>query len=124
MKVGIWKETAKVSFLINRKRRVVLTIIFSHDPRKNTFTLSAMGADVAALYTRVTALKALQPGLKVWISIGGWAMNDPGPSRTTFSDLAASKDAQENFFNSLVTFMRANNFDGVDIDWQVLIRFN
>lgn len=51
-------------------------------------------------------------------AIGGWAMNDPGPYRTTFSDLAKSASAQDAFFESLVTFMKANNFDGVDIDWE------
>ncbi|ELR02726.1 hypothetical protein VC83_00837 [Pseudogymnoascus destructans] len=84
----------------------------------DTFTIAPMGDDVAALYTRVTGLKAAQPGLKVWISIGGWAMNDPGPTQATFSDLAASENAQENFFNSLITFMMANGFDGVDLDWE------
>lgn len=88
----------------------------------DTFTLAPMKGDVASLYTRVTALKALQPGLKVWISVGGWAMNDPGPTQTTFSDLAASEDAQDSFSKSLIAFMRANNFDGVDLDWQVLTK--
>lgn len=45
-------------------------------------------------------------------------MNDPGPYRTAFSDLAKSTTAQEAFFESLVTFMKANNFDGVDLDWE------
>jgi chitinase len=51
-------------------------------------------------------------------AVGGWAMNDPGPYRTTFSDLAKSTSAQASFFESLVTFMKANDFDGVDIDWE------
>lgn len=84
----------------------------------DTFTIAPMEGDVSKLYTRVTGLKAAQPGLKVWISVGGWAMNDPGPTQTTFSDLAASEDAQEKFFNSLISFMIANNFDGVDLDWE------
>lgn len=42
------------------------------------------------LYQQVTLLKGLQPGLKVFIAIGGWTFNDPGPTATTFSDLAAS----------------------------------
>ena len=46
-------------------------------------------------------------------------MNDPGPYRTTFSDLAKSTSAQASFFESLVTFMKANDFDGVDIDWEI-----
>jgi len=45
-------------------------------------------------------------------------MNDPGPYRTTFSDLAASTSAQDAFFESLITFMRRHNFDGVDLDWE------
>ncbi len=45
-------------------------------------------------------------------------MNDPGPYRTTFSDLAASTTAQDAFFESLITFMMRHNFDGVDIDWE------
>ena len=45
-------------------------------------------------------------------------MNDPGPYRTAFSDLARSTSAQAAFFESLVTFLKANNFDGVDIDWE------
>jgi chitinase len=88
----------------------------------DSFTIAPMGDDVAALYQRVTALKALQPGLQVWVSIGGWAMNDPGPTQTTFSDLAGSEDAQEKFFHSLNTFMLTNGFDGVDLDWQVLTK--
>lgn len=45
-------------------------------------------------------------------------MNDPGPYRTTFSDLAKSTSAQDAFFESLITFMQTNHFDGVDIDWE------
>lgn len=45
-------------------------------------------------------------------------MNDPGPYRTAFSDLAASTSKQDTFFESLLTFMQKNNFDGVDIDWE------
>jgi len=83
-----------------------------------TFRIDAMDAETAKLYTRVTSLKQKQPDLKVWIAIGGWAMNDPGPYRTTFSDLAKSESAQDAFFDSLITFMQTNNFDGVDIDWE------
>jgi chitinase len=51
-------------------------------------------------------------------AIGGWAMNDPGPHRTTFSDLAKSEKAQDEFFESLLSFMETHRFDGVDIDWE------
>lgn len=44
-------------------------------------------------------------------------MNDPGPIRKAFSDLAKSTAAQDEFFESLITFMLRNEFDGVDLDW-------
>lgn len=72
---------------------------------------------VAALHQRVTALKQKQNGLEVWISLGGWSFNDPGPTATTFSNLARSSSAQDAFFKSLISFLVNNNFDGVDLDW-------
>jgi chitinase len=45
-------------------------------------------------------------------------MNDPGPYRTAFSDMAKSTENQDAFFESLVTFLFQHDFDGVDIDWE------
>lgn len=39
-----------------------------------TFHLTPMSAGTEARYKRVSALKVRQPGLQVWIAIGGWAM--------------------------------------------------
>lgn len=83
-----------------------------------TFRLAPMDEGTASRYKRVSALKTIQPSLQVWIAIGGWAMNDPGPYRTTFSDLAKSTAAQDQFFESVITFLQQNNFDGVDLDWE------
>lgn len=55
-----------------------------------TFRMAPMDDGTASRYKRVSNLKARQPGLEVWIAIGGWAMNDPGPYRTTFSDLVCA----------------------------------
>lgn len=84
----------------------------------DTFRLTPMDFDTGTLYNRVSAMKARSEDLEVWIAIGGWAMNDPGATRTTFSDLAKSTAAQEEFFESLVTFLDNHGFDGVDIDWE------
>ncbi|KAJ2979137.1 hypothetical protein NQ176_g3433 [Zarea fungicola] len=71
------------------------------------------------LYSRLTNLKTQYPGLQVWISIGGWAMNDPDqPTFHTFSDLAASSQNQAAFFQSLIQQMSSYGFDGVDMDWE------
>ncbi|KAF2434209.1 glycoside hydrolase, partial [Tothia fuscella] len=71
-----------------------------------------------ALYTRLVDLKQKDSSLKVFIAIGGWAFNDPGPTRTTFSDIAASWVKQRLFFKSLNSFLATYDFDGVDIDWE------
>ncbi|KNG45018.1 glycoside hydrolase family 18 protein [Stemphylium lycopersici] len=83
-----------------------------------TFHIEDMDPDTGSRYGRVAALKERQPNLKIWIAVGGWAMNDPGPYRTAFSDMAASEANQDNFFDSLLTFMRRYNLDGVDLDWE------
>lgn len=74
-----------------------------------------MESNQTDLYSRFTALK--QYGVETWITIGGWAMNDPGEYSNVFSDLAASSTAQKAFLDSLVSFLGAHGFDGVDFDW-------
>ncbi|RAL14759.1 chitinase [Aspergillus homomorphus CBS 101889] len=86
------------------------------DPQ--TFRIAPMNNHTASLYKAVTGLKRKQSKLEVWIAIGGWDMNDPGHTQYTFSDLAASGTAQDAFFNSLLSFMQSNDFDGVDLDWE------
>ncbi|KAF4552683.1 putative glycosyl hydrolases family 18 protein 1 [Elsinoe fawcettii] len=84
-----------------------------------SYKIAPMADDQVDLYRRVTGLKDFQPGLEVWISVGGWSMNDPDqPTHATFSELAASEDAQNAFFGSLISFMETYGFDGVDIDWE------
>ncbi|KAK1540495.1 hypothetical protein CPAR01_06484 [Colletotrichum paranaense] len=61
------------------------------------------------------------PGLKVFIAIGGWTFNDPGPTTRTFSDLAASVTKQKAFIESLMSFMSTYGFDGVDLDWEYAV---
>lgn len=83
-----------------------------------SYRLTPMDETTGSLYRSVSGLKAKQPDLQVWIAVGGWAMNDPGPYRDVFSHLAASEAAQDQFFESLITFMLNNGFDGVDLDWE------
>ncbi|KFY66883.1 hypothetical protein V496_01886 [Pseudogymnoascus sp. VKM F-4515 (FW-2607)] len=86
------------------------------DPK--TFEIRPGSSYDIDLYKRVTALKRQDPDLKVFIAIGGWTFNDPGPTERTFSDLAASETNQRAFFQSLVSFLATYDFDGVDIDWE------
>jgi chitinase len=93
-----------------------LNFAFAHvDP--TTYTIVPMAGTQTSLYSRFTALKKQKPGLKTWISIGGWSFNNPGPTQGTFSQLAASSSAQTPFYASVVNFLKQYDFDGVDIDW-------
>lgn len=70
------------------------------------------------LVRRLTGLKAADPGLSVFVALGGWTFNDPGPTATTFGDIARSEANTKKFTNSLISFMSTYNFDGVDLDWE------
>ncbi|KAK7958032.1 glycoside hydrolase family 18 protein [Apiospora saccharicola] len=84
-----------------------------------SFAVAPMSELDKDLWPRFTALKETNPGLKTFISVGGWSMNDPDqPTAATFSTLAGSTDAQNKFAKSLINFMQTYGFDGVDIDWE------
>ncbi|KAJ5999011.1 hypothetical protein N7451_006821 [Penicillium sp. IBT 35674x] len=84
----------------------------------DTFEVKLASTEEEDLIKRLARLKTQDPDLKVFIALGGWSYNDPGPTQSTFSDLAASKDAQKKFFKSLVSFLSTYNLDGVDLDWE------
>lgn len=69
-----------------------------------------------AYYSQFTALKTST--LQTWIAIGGWDFNDPGPTATTFSDIASSAINRAAFISSLMSFMAEHGFQGADIDWE------
>jgi chitinase len=86
------------------------------DPR--TFeVVPAVPSDVD-LYKRLANLRPSDPTLKIFIAIGGWTFNDPGPTQTTFSDIARDPVTQDKFINSLIKFMANSDFNGVDLDWE------
>ena len=68
------------------------------------------------IYTQFTDLKSSV--LQTWIAIGGWDFNDPGPTQTTWSDLASSSNSRATFISSLEAFMAQYGFQGVDVDWE------
>jgi chitinase len=79
-------------------------------------------------FNQLKKLKAMHPGLKVVMSIGGWG------GSTWFSDAALTPESRETFVNSCIeTFIKGNLpllngaggrgvaagvFDGIDLDWE------
>ncbi|KAH7124726.1 putative class V chitinase [Dactylonectria macrodidyma] len=88
----------------------------SIDP--NTYQVVPSSDSDVDLMKRLVYVKKRDPALKVFIAIGGWTFNDPGPTATTFSDIARDTNAQRKFISSLISFMSTYGFDGVDLDWE------
>ncbi len=63
-------------------------------------------------FSKLKALKGAYPSLKTVISVGGW------DDSKRFSDAALTDASRTAFANSVVSFIKANGFDGVDIDWE------
>lgn len=87
----------------------------------DNYTVTTASAQNPEIWTRLVSLKETNPGLQVWISIGGWMMNSPiQPTSETFEELVSGEgkdDRQANFFESLIAMLQEYGFDGVDIDW-------
>jgi chitinase len=56
--------------------------------------------------------------LSTWLAIGGFDFSDPGPTRTTWSDMAADSGRRAAFINSCIVFMEKYGFQGIDLDWE------
>ncbi|KAF3112314.1 hypothetical protein TWF706_010901 [Orbilia oligospora] len=85
----------------------------------DTYDIIPMPDTDPKLFSRTTALKSIYPGLKVWISVGGWTFNDNGTIwQPVFSDLASSQAKRSNFIKSMIKFMVQYGFDGCDLDWE------
>lgn len=64
------------------------------------------------LYARVTEIKSQNPKLKVLLAIGGWSFGTE-----KFKTMASNKYNRRLFIFSALEFLRARDFDGLDIDW-------
>lgn len=58
-------------------------------------------------------LKSRSPSTKFMFSIGGW-----NAGTATFSKIAASPSSREKFARSVLEVIKANGFDGFDLDWE------
>ncbi|KAJ3076635.1 hypothetical protein HDU98_001644 [Podochytrium sp. JEL0797] len=61
---------------------------------------------------KFNGVKAKYPNLRTVVSLGGWS------GSTHFSTIAASASLIQTFANNVLAYLVANNFDGVDIDWE------
>ncbi|HSP15276.1 MAG TPA: glycoside hydrolase family 18 protein [Thermoanaerobaculia bacterium] len=67
--------------------------------------------DAPAHIAQLQALKAVNPDLKVIVSVGGWGAD-------FFSDAAESEDSRCVFATSAVDLIKRYALDGIDLDWE------
>lgn len=85
----------------------------------STYTIYPIPGASTGGFQSITNLKQKAPGLKIWLSLGGWTYSDnETDTQPVFGDLASSEANRQKFIVSLSQFMRQWGFDGVDIDWE------
>jgi chitinase len=73
----------------------------------------AVEGDELDVHARIQTLREKNPDLKIILAIGGWAVGS-GP----FKELTSNIFRMNQFVYDSTEFLRANNFDGLDIDWE------
>ncbi|KAH6687317.1 symbiotic chitinase [Plectosphaerella plurivora] len=88
------------------------------DPK--TFEITPMDFTTPeSTFDDVADLKAYQPSLQIFISLGGWTFSDNGTvTQPVFGNIARSSTNRKKFADILVKFLDAYGFDGVDLDWE------
>ncbi|XP_045465112.1 mucin-5AC isoform X2 [Harmonia axyridis] len=64
-------------------------------------------------YAKFTGLKTYNKDLKTMLAIGGW-----NEASSRFSPMVASADRRKQLVKNSIKFLRQNNFDGLDLDWE------
>jgi chitinase len=71
------------------------------------------GSDLAAQnFAILASLRKEKPSLTVLVSVGGWDWSGG------FSDAALTEQSRQTFIESVMAFLKSNDLDGLDIDWE------
>lgn len=71
-----------------------------------------------SLFADTTNLKLINPGLRVFISVGGWTFSDNDTvTQPLLGDISRDAEKRGKFAAKIVDFMVTYGFDGLDLDW-------
>lgn len=90
---------------------VLSQIIFSFLHLKDD-TLHLANPEKKEALLKTVALKNKYPNLKVLISLGGWG------GCKTCSEVFSHPESRKNFANSVASFLKKYQVDGIDLDWE------
>ncbi|CAG2102749.1 unnamed protein product [Medioppia subpectinata] len=80
---------------------------------KNNVIIDEKGSAQPDTYTRLLALKKINPDMKLIVSVGGWARPD-----IKWSRLVNSAELRREFIRNTIPYLQKYKFDGLDLDWE------
>ncbi|KAJ0984303.1 hypothetical protein J5N97_002659 [Dioscorea zingiberensis] len=83
------------------------------DLNATTNRVSIASSKAAAFSSFTSTVRQKNPSVITLLSIGGGSSNS-----STFSSMASQPSSRKTFIDSSITIARANNFSGLDIDWE------
>lgn len=88
------------------------------DPKSYAIVPMSDNKSPVSMFSETTALKAINPNLKVFISVGGWTFSDnETATQPLLGEISADKSKRAKFVSNIITFMNRHGFDGFDLDW-------
>ncbi|KAI0141566.1 hypothetical protein GGR57DRAFT_487122 [Xylariaceae sp. FL1272] len=85
----------------------------------DTYEITPMNGIAIATISEIMAIKQTAPGLRIYLSLGGWTYSDNGTdTQPVWGDLSSTPAKRTKFIDQLAKFMRTWGFDGVDLDWE------
>ncbi|NOT51792.1 MAG: hypothetical protein HOP10_11015 [Chitinophagaceae bacterium] len=110
--VGYFPSYRSLADVPDVKFRMTNVVVYAFYGVNTSGTLSAPSSPAASL----TAVrdKARTNGAKVFLGIN----DGSGDGKTNFKNMAATAAGRNNFIKDVMNTVRANNLDGIDMDWE------
>lgn len=110
--VGYLPSYRSVASIPDVKFRMTNCVIYAFYGVNSSGTLTAPSSPSSTLIA--VRDKARTNGAKVFVGIN----DGSGDGKTNFKNMAATASGRNNFIKDVMNTVRANNLDGVDIDWE------
>jgi chitinase len=110
--VGYLPSYRSITAMPDVKFKMTNVVVYAFYGVNTSGTLSAPSAPASTL--AAVATKARTNNAKIFLGIN----DGSGDGKTNFKNMAATATGRNNFIKDVMNTVRANNLDGVDMDWE------